>query len=56
MYYSIVWLVMSECLHVCREEELVRLTAQEFFGERALITNEVRKANVVACGPVECLV
>ena len=27
-----------------REEELIRLTAQEFFGERALITNEARKA------------
>jgi serine/threonine protein kinase/CRP-like cAMP-binding protein len=39
-----------------REEELIRLTAQEFFGERALITNEARKANVIACGPVECLV
>jgi serine/threonine protein kinase/CRP-like cAMP-binding protein len=39
-----------------KEEELVRLTAQEFFGERALITDEVRKANVIACGPVECLV
>lgn len=41
---------------LCREEELVRLSAQEFFGERALITNEVRKANVIAVGPVECLV
>jgi len=39
-----------------QEEELIRLNAQEFFGERALITNEVRKANVVACGPCECLV
>lgn len=39
-----------------KEEELIRLTAQEFFGERALITNEARKANVIACGPVECLV
>ena len=38
------------------EEELIRLNAQEFFGERALITNETRKANVIACGPVECLV
>lgn len=38
------------------EEELIRLTAQEFFGERALITNEARKANVIACGTVECLV
>lgn len=39
-----------------KEDELVRLSAQEFFGERALITDEVRKANVIACGPVECLV
>jgi serine/threonine protein kinase len=39
-----------------KEEELIRLTVQEFFGERALITNEARKANVIACGPVECLV
>lgn len=39
-----------------QEEELIRLTPLEFFGERALITNEVRKANVIACGPVECLV
>ncbi|RYG66653.1 cyclic nucleotide-binding domain-containing protein, partial [archaeon] len=39
-----------------KEEELIRLTAQEFFGERALVTNEARKANVIACGPVECLV
>ena len=38
------------------EEELIRLFPQEFFGERALITNEQRKANVIACGPVECLV
>jgi len=39
-----------------KEEELIRLTPQEFFGERALITNEPRKANVIAIGPVECLV
>jgi cGMP-dependent protein kinase len=39
-----------------KEEELIRLCPQEFFGERALITNEARKANVIACGPVECLV
>ena len=38
------------------EEELMRLYPQEFFGERALITNEERKANVIACGNVECLV
>ena len=38
------------------EDELIRLNAQEFFGERALITNETRKANVIACGEVECLV
>lgn len=38
------------------ETEMIRLSPQEFFGERALITNDVRKANVIACGPVECLV
>ena len=38
------------------EDELIRLNTQEFFGERALITNETRKANVIACGQVECLV
>lgn len=39
-----------------QEEELIKLYPQEFFGERALITNEPRKANVVAVGNVECLV
>ena len=39
-----------------QEEELIRLGPNEFFGERALITNEARKANVVAIGNVECLV
>jgi len=39
-----------------KEEELTRLHPQEFFGERALITNEPRKANVIAVGSVECLV
>ena len=39
-----------------QEEELIRLGPNEFFGERALITNEVRKANVIAIGNVECLV
>ena len=29
---------------------------QEFFGEMALMTDEPRKANVIALGPVECLV
>jgi CRP-like cAMP-binding protein len=38
------------------EDELIRLNTQEFFGERALITNETRKANVIAVGSVECLV
>jgi len=38
------------------ETELIKLHAQEFFGEKALITNEPRKANVIACGSVECLV
>jgi len=44
------------CSKPGEEDELIRLNAQEFFGERALITNETRKANVIACGPVECLV
>lgn len=39
-----------------QEEELIRLSPMEFFGERALITNETRKANVIASGHVECLV
>jgi len=39
-----------------QEEELIKLYPQEFFGERALITNEPRKANVIAVGHVECLV
>jgi cGMP-dependent protein kinase len=39
-----------------KEDELTRLHPQEFFGERALITNEPRKANVIAVGNVECLV
>lgn len=38
------------------EEESIRLTPLEFFGERALLTNENRNANVIACGAVECLV
>ena len=37
-------------------EEVARLYPQQFFGERALVTNEVRAANIIACGPVECLV
>jgi CRP-like cAMP-binding protein len=39
-----------------QEEELIKLYPQEFFGERALLTNEPRKANVIAVGNVECLV
>lgn len=39
-----------------KEKELIRLNAHEFFGERALITNEVRTANIIAIGNVECLV
>jgi CRP-like cAMP-binding protein len=37
-------------------EEVARLYPQQFFGERALVTNEMRAANIIACGPVECLV
>jgi CRP-like cAMP-binding protein/serine/threonine protein kinase len=39
-----------------QEEELIRLGAHEFFGEKALIANELRKANVIALNEVECLV
>lgn len=46
----------TRAVSATEEEELIRLTAQEFFGERALITNEVRRANVIACGHVECMV
>jgi CRP-like cAMP-binding protein len=46
----------TRAISATQDEELIRLYPQEFFGERALITNEVRKANVIACGPVECLV
>ena len=38
------------------EEEIVRLYPQQFFGERALVMQEARTANVIACGTVECLV
>ena len=37
-------------------EEVARLHPQQFFGERALVTNEARDADVIACGTVECLV
>ena len=37
-------------------EEIARLHPQQFFGERALVTNETRDADVIACGTVECLV
>lgn len=46
----------NEYEEVVEEEELIRLTSQEFFGERALITNELRKANVISVGYTECLV
>jgi CRP-like cAMP-binding protein len=39
-----------------QEEELIRLGAHEFFGEKALIANESRKANVIAVTDTECLV
>ncbi|CAM9776939.1 unnamed protein product, partial [Discosporangium mesarthrocarpum] len=34
----------------------MRLGKTEFFGERALLKNEPRAANVIACGYVDCLV
>ncbi|KAG5187649.1 putative cGMP-dependent protein kinase [Tribonema minus] len=38
------------------EKELLRLGKGDFFGERALLKNEPRGANVIACGYVDCLV
>lgn len=32
------------------DEELVRVNAPDFFGQRALTANEERKHNVIACG------
>lgn len=37
-----------------RETEITRLSAGEYFGEMALLSDESRNANVVAVGPVEC--
>ncbi|KAG5180035.1 putative cGMP-dependent protein kinase [Tribonema minus] len=38
------------------DHELMRLGKGEFFGERALLKNEPRGANVIATGYVDCLV
>mmetsp|Transcript_9580 Transcript_9580/g.11597 ORF Transcript_9580/g.11597 Transcript_9580/m.11597 type:complete len:772 (+) Transcript_9580:51-2366(+) len=38
------------------EVEITRLSNQEYFGERALIREEPRKASIKAVGEVECLV
>ncbi|GMI33186.1 hypothetical protein TeGR_g5853 [Tetraparma gracilis] len=37
-----------------KERELMKLGPGDFFGERALQLREPRKANVIACGDVEC--
>ena len=37
-------------------KELMRMSAGDFFGERALLRREKRAANIVARGRVECLV
>lgn len=39
-----------------KDVEKIRLYAHDFFGEHALITNDVRTANIIAVGNVECLV
>lgn len=39
-----------------KPKELTRLSTQEYFGERALITQEPRKATISAVTEVECLV
>ncbi|CAM9698187.1 unnamed protein product, partial [Ectocarpus sp. 12 AP-2014] len=38
------------------EREIMRLGKSEFFGERALLKNEPRAANVIGVGYVDCLV
>lgn len=38
------------------DNEITRLSNQEYFGERALIKEEPRKASIKAVGEVECLV
>jgi Cyclic nucleotide-binding domain len=38
------------------EREVMRLGKGDFFGERALLKNEPRGANVIATGYVDCLV
>jgi len=37
------------------KQELTRYKAGDYFGERALVTNQVRAATVVTVGPVDCL-
>jgi CRP-like cAMP-binding protein len=39
-----------------KDEEVLRLHDQEYFGERALLTTEPRAASVIAVTRVECLV
>ena len=38
------------------DAEITRLSNQEYFGERALIKEEPRKASITSVGEVECLV
>lgn len=38
------------------ERDILRLGKSDYFGERALLMNEPRAANVIAVGDVDCLV
>lgn len=38
------------------DEEKARFRSRSFFGEQALTANIGHKANMIACGPVKCLV
>ena len=53
---SIFYMVSDGTVSVQRDSvEVMKLSSGDFFGERALLTNESRAANCIAVGRVECL-